>query len=264
VLIFSLILGALIGIVLGLTGAGGGILAVPALTIGLGWTMTQAAPIALLSVGAAATIGAINGFKKGLVRYRAASLIAFAGLFMVPFGQWLARSLDERYLIASFAVVMLLVAARLWRNASHLSEDEIASQRVRNIQFKTGAIVWNVRSFLSLTIIGMTTGFTTGLLGVGGGFIIVPALLRCSNITLDGIVATSLMVIALLSAGGFLSAWLSGHVVFSITMGLFVIGAASGMVLGRHYANRLPKHFALRTLASLIALVSLALLYKIF
>jgi uncharacterized membrane protein YfcA len=262
VLIISIILGALIGLVLGLTGAGGGILAVPVLTIGLGWTMTQAAPIALISVGAAATIGAINGFRNGLVRYRAASLIAFTGLLLVPVGQHLARNLDERYLVGSFAAVMLIVAMRLWRNAT-LSNDENTSERVRNIQFKAGYIVWNIRSFLTLSAIGILTGFTTGLLGVGGGFIIVPALLRCSNISLEGIVATSLMVIAIVSGGGFISACMTGHVELSITTGLFVIGAASGMLLGRHYATRLPKHFALQTLASLIILVSIMLFYKI-
>jgi uncharacterized protein len=87
--------------------------------------------------------------------------------------------------------------------------------------------------------------------------------LRCSNITLDGIVATSLMVIALVSGGAFLSAWSSSQVVFSSSAGLFVAGAALGMLLARNNAARLPKHHVLRAFAGLIVLVSLALLYKI-
>ena len=262
-LILALTLGGLIGIVLGLTGAGGGILAVPALTLVLGWSMTQAAPIALLAVGGAAAIGALQGLRVGLVRYRAASLIAATGMLLVPLGQHLARSLDERYLIAGFAAVMLLVAQRVWRKASGASGHAETLPRVRKIQLATGYIVWNVSSFLTLTAIGMLTGFTTGLLGVGGGFIIVPALLRCSNIRLDGIVATSLMVIALVSGGAFLSAWSNGQVIFSSCAGLFVAGAALGMLLARHYAARLPKQHVLRAFAGLIVLVSLALLYKI-
>ncbi len=262
-LLMALTLGALIGSVLGLTGAGGGILAVPALTLVLGWSMTQAAPIALLAVAGAAAIGALQGLRVGLVRYRAASLLAATGMLFVPFGQQWARSLDERYLIAGFAVVMLLVARRVWRKASGVSVDEEAVSRVRKIQVETGYIVWNLSSFLTLTAIGMLTGLTTGLLGVGGGFIIVPALLRCSNIRLDGIVATSLMVIALVSGGAFLSAWSSGQVAFSSSAGLFVAGASLGMLLARHYAAHLPKHYVLRAFAVLIVLVSLLLLYKI-
>ncbi|MEQ1557131.1 MAG: sulfite exporter TauE/SafE family protein, partial [Gallionella sp.] len=217
-LLLALTLGALIGIVLGLTGAGGGILAVPALTLVLGWSMTQAAPIALLAVGGAAAIGALHGFKKGLLRFRAAVLIALSGMLAAPLGQYAAQHLSEHYLIMIFAAVMLIVAARLWRSnsAQTLSYDEISeSARPRKIKLKTGRIDWNVSSVITLILIGLLTGFTTGLLGVGGGFIIVPALLRCSNIRLDGIVATSLMVIALVSGGAFLSAWTTGQVVFS-------------------------------------------------
>ncbi|MGZ8257276.1 MAG: sulfite exporter TauE/SafE family protein [Gallionella sp.] len=266
-LILAVSLGALIGIVLGLTGAGGGILAVPALTLVLGWSMTQAAPIALLAVGGAAAIGALQGFKKGLLRFRAAVLMAGSGMLVAPLGQYVAAHLAEPYLILLFATVMLIVAIRLWHSsgAQILSDDEILeSSRPRKINLKTGRIDWNISSFLTLMAIGVLTGFTSGLLGVGGGFIIVPALLRCSNITLDGIVATSLMVIALVSGSAFLSAWLAGQVVFSSSAGLFIAGAAIGMLLARHYAARLPKHTVLRAFAVLVVLVSLALLYKLF
>ena len=64
-----MILGALVGLLLGLTGAGGGILAIPALTLGVGWTLVEATPVALLAVGVAASVGAIDGLRKGLVRY---------------------------------------------------------------------------------------------------------------------------------------------------------------------------------------------------
>jgi uncharacterized protein len=265
-LILALTLGAFIGIVLGLTGAGGGILAVPALTLVLGWSMTQAAPIALLAVAGAAAIGALHGFKKGLLRFRAAALIAVSGMLAAPLGQYAAQRLLERYLIMLFALVMLLVAVRLWRSnsAQTLGDDEVLdSARPRKINLKTGRIDWNMSSVITLILIGLLTGFTTGLLGVGGGFIIVPALLRCSNITLDGIVATSLMVIALVSGGAFLSAWTTGQVVFSSSAALFVAGASIGMLLARHYATHLPKHYVLRAFAGLIVLVSLLLLYKI-
>ncbi|NNG63019.1 TSUP family transporter, partial [Pseudomonas fragi] len=61
-----IVLGVLVGLLLGLTGAGGGILAIPALTLGLGWSLLEATPVALLAVGIAAAVGALDGLRKGL------------------------------------------------------------------------------------------------------------------------------------------------------------------------------------------------------
>src|SRR3546814_5533300 len=73
------LLGLVIGAVLGLTGAGGGIFAVPALVFGLGMDMRAAAPLALMAVGSAAMLGALQGLRQGLVRYKAAIVLATAG-----------------------------------------------------------------------------------------------------------------------------------------------------------------------------------------
>ena len=113
-LLIALSLGSFIGLVLGLTGAGGGILAVPALTLVLGWHITQASPLALLAIGSAAAIGAVSAHKKGLVRYRAATLISICGILAAPLGQYWAHLLPEQWLTMIFATVMLIVAVRLW------------------------------------------------------------------------------------------------------------------------------------------------------
>ena len=86
----TILLGVLAGVVLGLTGAGGGILAIPALTLGVGWTLAQATPVALLAVGTAAALGALDGLRKGLVRYKAAALMALVGSITSPVGLYLA------------------------------------------------------------------------------------------------------------------------------------------------------------------------------
>jgi uncharacterized membrane protein YfcA len=76
----ALVLGVLVGLTMGLTGAGGGILAVPTLVVGLRWTMHQATPVALMAVALGAAVGAIEGLYQRLVRYRAAALMALAGI----------------------------------------------------------------------------------------------------------------------------------------------------------------------------------------
>ena len=73
-------LGVLIGAIMGLMGAGGGILAVPVLVAGLHWSMQQAAPVALVAVAAGAVVGALDGFRHRLVRYKAAMLMAVCGM----------------------------------------------------------------------------------------------------------------------------------------------------------------------------------------
>src|SRR5207253_6030479 len=101
--------GVVMGLVLGLTGAGGGILAVPALVLGLGWSMTQAAPVALFAVGSAAAVGAIDGLRHGLVRYRAALLIALLGALFSPLGIYFAHRLPEKVLMILFSLLMVIV-----------------------------------------------------------------------------------------------------------------------------------------------------------
>ena len=256
----SLGLGALVGLILALTGAGGGILAVPALTLGLGWSMTQASPVALLTVASAASIGMMSGILKGYVRIRAALLIAGTGIMAAPIGQHWAHALPERWLTGLFACVMLIVAARMLRTASgsHLRGSSITCM----VNEKTGRINWNAVSFAKLSLIGLMSGTATGLLGVGGGFIIVPALLRCSNISMNGIIATSLTVITLISAGAVISALSMGHLDISEPALLFTGGAVASMLLGRQFAEKIPAIWLQRAFAILITGVSFALLYK--
>ncbi len=112
-MLLASVLGLLMGVVMGLTGAGGGILGVPALVLGLGLSMTQAAPVSLLAVGAAAAVGAIDGLRHGLVRYRAALLIALLGALFSPVGVFVAHQLPEPLLMGLFSALMVLVAWRM-------------------------------------------------------------------------------------------------------------------------------------------------------
>jgi uncharacterized protein len=82
----SILLGVIIGLVLGLTGAGGSIFAVPLLMAGLGWSITQAATVSLLAVAVAAAAGTALAWRQSYVRYRAALLIASVGVMVAPFG----------------------------------------------------------------------------------------------------------------------------------------------------------------------------------
>ncbi|WP_417276237.1 sulfite exporter TauE/SafE family protein [Castellaniella sp.] len=196
------LLGLVIGAVLGLTGAGGGIFAVPALVFGLGMDIRTAAPVALVAVGAAATLGALQGLYQGIVRYKAAIVLAAAGAITAPLGIGLAQWLPARWLNLIFVATMLVVAYRMFKSSRGTRSDNefsMAQSGVCKISKKTGRFIWNLRIVTTLGSIGAVSGLFTGMLGIGGGFIIVPALEYFSELRMHSIVATSLMVIALLS-----------------------------------------------------------------
>jgi hypothetical protein len=259
-------LGSLIGLVLGLTGAGGGVLAVPALVLGLGWSMTQSSTIALVAVGSAAFVGMVRGFKQGFVRVRAALLISVVGILAAPFGQGLAQVLPERWLVLIFSAVMLIVAVRMFRaalrNQNGREEDGFFQEKKHLINKHTGRIVWNASSFLMLSVIGFVSGITTGMLGVGGGFIIVPALMRFSNISMSGIVATTLMVITLVSGGALMSAHAKGIVDFTDEALIFISGAVMGMLLAGQFARRIPAKYLHQVLALVMLLIATVFVIK--
>ncbi|KDB07369.1 protein of unknown function DUF81 [Burkholderia sp. lig30] len=263
-MLISLVLGGIVGAVLGLTGAGGGILAVPALVVGMGWPMQQATPVALVAVAGSAALGALEGFRRGLVRYRAALLMAVAGVPLTSLGVRLAHRLPQRVLLTLFALVMLFVALRLLRQA--LREQRGGAQAsplcVGRVNPETGRLVWSWPAGLALASTGAVTGLMTGLLGVGGGFVIVPMLRKFTNVSMHGIVATSLMVIALVGTGGVFATLLSGtHAPLDVTL-WFSATTAIGMAGGRWVSRFLSARHVQLGFAVALVCVALGLLAK--
>jgi uncharacterized protein len=257
----AILLGIAVGIVLGLTGAGGGILAVPALVFGLGWPMPQAAPVALIAVAGAAAIGSIDGLRRRLVRYRAAAFMAVIGVVTAPAGLMLARVAPENMLLLLFASAMFVVALRTLRDKPPADDQRTLTAPCR-IDPATGRLHWTPGAAAVLASIGAASGFLTGLLGVGGGFLIVPALRRFSDITIQGIVATSLSVIALVSASSVFVAWLHTHELPVAVAVPFAGGAALGMVAGRAGAGLLKPLYLQRTFAVVALIVATGLVVR--
>ncbi|MBP4052407.1 sulfite exporter TauE/SafE family protein [Chromobacterium violaceum] len=255
----TLLLGVLVGAVLGLTGAGGGILAVPALMASQGWSVPQAAPVALLAVAAGAALGAWEGWRRGEVRYRAAALMALCGLPGSALGARAAHLLPAAWLAAGFALVLLIVAWRAWSGAGRQARaGDGALCRVRP---ETGRLAWTPASIAALAGVGALTGLLTGLLGVGGGFVIVPALRRLSDLGMHAIVSTSLLVIALVGGGSALAAYWHGAHPPVLPALAFVAAALAGMAAGRWLIRRLAQRQVARGFALLAAGVAAAMLY---
>ncbi|HCY61894.1 MAG TPA: hypothetical protein DHV59_03440 [Oxalobacteraceae bacterium] len=256
-------LGMIIGVILALTGAGGGILAVPMLVFGAQLEITQAAPVGLLSVGMAALLGAGIALRSGAVRYRAALLIALAGALVSPFGAEIARATDTRWLSMLFALVLLFVAWRAFHHGSAAAKRRAAPARLPPCvrAEADGRFVWTSRCARTLAAAGAIAGLLSGVLGVGGGFVMVPALQRHTDLDMQSIVPTSLAVIALLSGAGVVTSAFAGHLDWMVAMP-FAAGTLAGMMAGRLAASRLSGARLQKAFALAAAVVAAVMLTK--
>ena len=259
----SLTLGALVGVILGLTGAGGAIIAVPLLVFGLHLVVANAAPIALFAVSVSAASGAIIAWRAGKVRYRAAGLIGLAGVLAAPLGLLIAKRISNEWLIVVFALVMAYVAFRMFRQTVvRRGATEAPARHIPcEVNSSTGRLKWTSPCAGSLALSGISTGFLSGLLGVGGGFIIVPALRKATDLQMESIIGTSLAVIALVSGAGVVSATFMGQMNWTIAIP-FTLGAVAAMFLASAIAHRFSGNALQRAFAILSGLVSAGMLVK--
>jgi uncharacterized membrane protein YfcA len=191
----SLGLGALIGVLLGLLGGGGSILAVPALVYGMGLGIDEAIPISLIVVAAGAAVGVLPKIRAGQVRWRMAGIFAVAGIPATVLGSAISRHLPESALLIGFAIVMVVAGTRM------LADQDNAGTAC---EVRAGQVNWR-RCLPRSMGAGLVVGLLTGLFGVGGGFLIIPTLVVVLGVEMSTAVGTSLLIIIANSAAGIFS-----------------------------------------------------------
>ena len=258
----SIFLGTLVGIVMGLTGAGGGILAVPLLVFGLNLTIVEAGPVAMLAVGISAAVGALIGLKANIVRHRASLLIAISGILVAPLGVWIAYRLDTRLLNLIFAAVLGWVAYKtlydIYRKDPELELKDTPTC-IRNDY--SGRFIWTNTCAIALSLSGTIAGALSGLLGVGGGFVIVPALQRYTDLDMQSVIATSLAIIALVSLTSVGASVYAGYLNFGIALP-FASGSVLGMVVASIIRPRLPQKYLKTAFDIMCFMVAVAMIVK--
>ncbi|OYY50223.1 MAG: hypothetical protein B7X95_06690 [Methylophilaceae bacterium 17-44-8] len=252
-------LGLLVGLVLALTGAGGTILAIPLLVFSLGLSVQQAAPVALMAILVASTIGALQGLRSNLVRYKAAMLIAVLGIVCAPVGVYAAHWLPGPMLNGLFSGILIAVAFNSWKNA-HIADksNSNAPAPACAINPATSRLFWTAPCTRSLIATGGLAGFLSGLLGVGGGFVVVPSLQRVSNFSQQTIIATTLAAIALISVSSLIAYSASAPIEWRIALP-FMLSTTSVMIVLSSFRDKIPNAWSQKGFAVLCLLAAIYL-----
>ena len=236
--IVGLLLAALMGITLGLLGGGGSILAVPILKYVVGFGAKEAIASSLAVVGLTNLFAAIGHWRAGNVNVRVALVfgsVAMAGTYL---GARLAVFFSGGVQLALFAAVMIVAAYFMFRdNGPKLAEDGLESE------FSGKRVSYGL-----IVVEGLAVGMLTGLVGVGGGFLIVPALVVLGKVPMKEAVGTSLLVIAMKSAAGFVG-YLGQVQISWIYLGLFTAVAIAGSLGGTYLVRYVPQEALKKTFA---------------
>lgn len=211
-----------IGLVLGLTGSGGSILTLPVLVYLAGIEPREAVGLSLIIVGAAALAGALQRARVGEVYYKAVLMFAVSGMLGATLGAKLTHFISPDALMLAFAGVMIALGVRMILMRKPLVQLEIECRPMRCLMAGAGV------------------GVLTGFLGVGGGFLLLPALVKFARVPTRVATGTSLAIIAANSAAGFFGHLGSASVPWRLAM-VFSLIAVGGVLLGGKIAGRLPE-----------------------
>ncbi len=243
-------LAALIGVSLGIMGGGGSILTVPVFVYVLGFDAKLAIAMSLPVVGTTSLIGAIGHWKAGNVNLRTAALFGVIAMVGSYAGARLAVLLSGTMQLAILAVVMLGAAVSMLRSArsgaSRGQADEVAERPM---------------SAGLLLPVAIGVGLITGVVGIGGGFLVVPALVVLARVPIKQAVGTSLLVIAMNSASGF-AGYLGRVEVPWAFMAGFTAVASVGILAGTYLVRYVSARALKQGFAVFLLLMGIFMLYK--
>lgn len=245
----ALLSGGLIGLILGLVGGGGSILAVPLLVYGVGVGSPHAAiGTAAVAVAANALFGLAGHARAGHVKWPCAVVFGLSGVIGAAVGAEIGKAVDGERLLTLFGLLMIGVGVSMVFRRGGADDPDVRLTRA------------TARRLLPrLVPAGLGVGLAAGFFGIGGGFLIVPALLAATAMPIAYAVGTSLAVIAALGLTTAVSYAVSGLVDWPLTALLVaggVVGAGAGVWLARRLAAR--KRLMERLFAAVVVLVGVA------
>ena len=272
--VLALLAGAVIGVLLGALGGGGSILTLPVLVYGLGQGTGAATTASLVIVGITSVVAAVGHHRGGRVRWAPGLVFGLLGSVTALLGTLAATHVAPAALLLGFAALMLLAAAGMVRRDRHTQARDNTPARANTparddaptetghhsadagqvTQVPTRTRTTTGRRVL-VVVSALGVGLLTGFFGVGGGFVIVPALVLALQLPMPVAAATSLVVIALNSGAGLLARWghldIPWHVVLP-----FTAAAVLTSLLGGQIAQHVPARLLTRSFITLLVLVA--------
>ncbi|BAM87112.1 hypothetical protein S58_11010 [Bradyrhizobium oligotrophicum S58] len=224
--ILGVLSGGLVGFSLGLVGGGGSVLAVPLMVYVVGVPEPHIAiGSSAIAVATNAALNLVNHARGGTVIWPVAALFAAAGILGAFVGSLLGKMVDGQKLLALFALVMMVIAMLMLKTRARVGIPDV-KMSMANLPAVVG--------------FGLATGTLSGFFGIGGGFLIVPALMAATGMPIMNAVSSSLVAVTtfgLTTASSY--AW-SGLVAWDLA-GLFIAGGIAGGLAGTRLARHLSE-----------------------
>jgi len=248
--------GFLIGVSLGAVGGGGSVLAVPALVYIAGQSPQDAVTTSLLIVGVAAVAGLVTHAREGRLRPRVGIAFGASGAAGAVAGSELNQGVNAQVLLLAFAGLMLIAAAAMARRST--PEPAVAGEA----RAGEGGLTVMTEARVDLALVarilfcGTAVGLITGFFGVGGGFVIVPALVVCMGFSMPEAAATSLLVISINAGVSLIARADTGTLDWRVAVP-FTLAAMAGSVVGSRVAGRVDHGRLTRVFVVLLVVVAL-------
>jgi uncharacterized protein len=247
--LLGLLSGSLVGFSLGLVGGGGSILAVPLMVYVVGVPDAHLAiGTSAIAVAANAAINLSNHARGGTVRWSCALTFAAAGIIGAFVGSIFGKMLDGQKLLALFALIMLVIAMLMLKTRSKVGLPDVQMS-------------WS--NLPAIVGLGLSTGTLSGFFGIGGGFLIVPALMLATGMSIMNAVSSSLVAVTAFGLTTAASYAYSGLVSWALA-GLFIAGGIVGGLIGTRSARHLAERRGALNIvfASVIIAVALYMLMR--
>lgn len=263
--IIIIMIGISIGLIMGLTGAGGSMLSVPLLMFFLHLEMVDAIAITLISIAVSSAIGAFFYLRLKILRYKAAMLIGTTGALFSPLGVLISHHIPSTPLTLIFSAVLIFTSLR-----TLIQYTQIKNQRMSQdnpdfpcmLNQSTNKLIWTLPCIRALVLSGSFAGFFSGLLGIGGGLIVTPTLNKFTNLSISATLATSLGILAIISTGGALFSVATQTIQWAIALP-FIVSTIIGIILSKLLITQIRKTHAQQIFALFSFCVGLSLIYKI-
>ena len=237
-MLMVILLAVLIGLSLGLLGGGGSILAVPVLTYVAGLSPKEAIATSLIVVGTTSLFALIPHARRGNVAWRTGALFATTAMAGAYLGGLAASWFSGTTLLLLFAAMMVVTALAMFRGRGEL---KVIEQKPLSM----GLVVAE----------GVAVGAATGLVGAGGGFLVVPALVLLGGMEMHKAVGTSLMVIALKSFAAFAGHAAHVSIDFELALGV-TLAAVVGSMAGAALSQRVPAALLRKVFAGFVLVMA--------